>query len=46
MSNSKLCCKEKQVLIKGSVTFTKPHNKRDVHVNSSNFSLLAVDLVG
>lgn len=45
MSNNKLHCKEKQVLKKGSVTFTKPHDKRDVSVNSSNFSLLAVDLV-
>ena len=46
MSNNKLRHKEKQVLKKSSVTFTKAHDKRDVSINSSNFSLLAVDLVG
>ena len=46
MSNNKLRHKGKQVLKKSSVTFTKPHDKRGVSVNSSNFSPLAVDLVG
>ena len=38
MSNNKLHPREKQVLKKGYVTFTKLHDKRDVSVNSSNFS--------
>ena len=46
MSNNKLRPKEKQVLKKGYVTFTRLHDKRDVSVNSSNFSPLAVDLEG